>query len=89
MRQGSRFMPKVTRRRWPGFVFLAVLSLTLVYFRFNHAIETSLIMVGVVAFGIYEHYRYRARIRKLAESRTGETICQFARSFQRRSVDTW
>jgi hypothetical protein len=31
----------------------------------------------------------RRRLARLAEARRGESICSFARSFERRAVDTW
>ncbi|HWM69920.1 MAG TPA: hypothetical protein VNO35_25310 [Steroidobacteraceae bacterium] len=38
---------------------------------------------------IVEHKRHKARLRLLAESRSGESICEFARSFERKEIDTW
>jgi hypothetical protein len=82
-------MPKIARRRWPGLLALAILALVPIYFFPNHPIGTSLAMAGLVGCGILEHYRHKARIRRLAESRAGESICEFARSFERHRVDTW
>lgn len=89
MRLASRFMPKFARRRWPGFVLLGILALIPVYFFLGHPLGTSLVIAGLLGFGVFEHRRYKLRIRKLAESRAGESICEFARSFERRQIDTW
>jgi hypothetical protein len=58
----------------------------------SHPIGTAVVMatvVGLVCWGVVAVRRQRARLATLASSRRGETICQFARSFDRRSVDTW
>jgi hypothetical protein len=82
-------MPKIARRRWPGLIALAILALVLIYCFLNHPVGTTLTMAGLLACGCFERLLHEARIRKLAESRAGESICKFARSFERRRVDTW
>jgi hypothetical protein len=68
---------------------LVILAFVPVYFLLAHPIGASICILASVAFGIVEHYRYKARLRKLVESRAGESICEFARSFERHHVDTW
>ena len=82
-------MPKIARRRWPGLIALAILALVPIYFFLNHPVGTTLAIVGLLACGIFEHLRRKAGIKRLAASRAGESICEFARSFERRRVDTW
>jgi hypothetical protein len=82
-------MTKIARRRWPGLIALAILALVPIYFFLHHPIGTSLAMAGLSGCGILEHYRRKARIKKLGESRAGESICEFARSFDAKQVDTW
>jgi len=90
MGRASRFMPKYMRKRhWPAWVVLAILACLPVYFLLNHPVVTSIVVVSIFVASIVEHKRNRARLRSLAESRTGESICGFARSFERREVDTW
>ncbi|WP_228529993.1 hypothetical protein [Diaphorobacter caeni] len=49
---------------------------------------TAFVAVAGIAAGSTESKR-RARLLQLAAERQGESICQFARSFDTRVVDTW
>jgi hypothetical protein len=89
MTPASRFMPKLSRRRWPGLVILGILAFLPFYFFIDHPIGMGLALAGLLAVVVFEHRRYKVRIGKLVESRAGESICEFARSFERRQVDTW
>jgi hypothetical protein len=90
MRRASRFMPKYTRKRhWPAWMALAILAFVPVYFLFNHPVGTSIVIVSLLVVSIVEHKRHKAWLRLLAESRSGESICEFARSFERKEIDTW
>ena len=90
MKRASRFMPKYVRKRsWPAWIALAILAWVPVYFLFNHPVGMSLVIVSLLALLIIGHHRHAARLRVLAESRSGESICEFARSFERTQVDTW
>lgn len=82
-------MPKIARRRWPGLIALAILALVPIYFFLDHPVGTTLAIIDLLACGIFEHLRRKARIKRLAASRAGESICEFARSFERRRVDAW
>ncbi len=52
--------------------------------------EPALLVVAVVAglAGVIQHHADLRHFRRLAELRHGESICQFARSFPRREIDT-
>ncbi len=90
MKRASRFMPKYTRRRyWPAWLAVAVLALVPVYFLLSHPVGTSIVIVSLVAASIVVHKRHKKRLRTLAESRSGESICAFARSFEPNEIDTW
>jgi hypothetical protein len=90
MRRPSRFMPKFTRRwRWSAAVALAILAFAPVYLFLNHPVGMSVVVGAFVALAVTEHYRQKARLRRLVQSRRGESICEFARSFERHHVDTW
>ena len=44
---------------------------------------------GLVVLGLWMAWRERRHLAHLAAQRQGESICQFARAFPRREVDTW
>ena len=50
---------------------------------------TIFIVGGIVLLGWLLTHRERIRLRKMAQSRTDEGICEFARSFAIRDTDTW
>jgi hypothetical protein len=83
-------MPKFTpRSRLPAWIALAILGFVPVYFFLKHPIGTSTVVAVLFVLAIVEGRRYKAQLRKLAESRAGESICEFARCFERHQVDTW
>lgn len=49
----------------------------------------GLILGGLVVIGFIVSIRHNRRMGRLAASRGDESICTFARSFDRRSVDPW
>ncbi|MDG9925924.1 MULTISPECIES: hypothetical protein [unclassified Pseudomonas] len=46
-------------------------------------------IAGLVVLGLWMVWRDRRYLARLAAQRQGESICQFARAFPRRQVDTW
>ena len=90
MRRASRFMPEYVRRHHgSAWIALAILAFVPVYFLLNHPVGTSIVIVSFLVVSIVAHKRDKARLRLLAESRSGESICEFARSFERKEIDTW
>jgi hypothetical protein len=59
----------------------------------NYLLPTRTLPIGVtlslVAFGLIEMKRHRTKLAKLVASRSGGSICEFARAFDRHAVDTW
>jgi hypothetical protein len=47
------------------------------------------IVAGLTVLGLWLLWRERRHLARLAVQRQGESICQFARAFPRRQVDTW
>lgn len=79
------------RLHWRGVVILAVISagiLCALYFATHSLLTTFCIVVGFFALCWYSGVRHSRRIALLVASRSGESICGFARSFSRRSIDT-
>lgn len=44
---------------------------------------------AVAVFGVYENWKRNRKLMTLANERVDESICTFARSFDRKRVDTW
>ena len=89
MKTPSRLMPAAPPRkmRWWGWPILAAMLSGLAYWVYCQPfVLLFLLLVGVLAyFQLASEKRARKR---LAASRQGETICDFARSFDRQA-DTW
>lgn len=90
MKRASRFMPKYMRKRsWPAWIALVILAFVPVYFLLNFPIATCIVVVALIVMSVAGHKRNKARLKFLAESRSRESICEFARSFERKEIDTW
>ncbi len=91
----SRFMPRATRQGpLPGVWLLLALTVLggAAISALAHPAMTAMaaaVVAAVVCWGVVSVRNEKARLAALAESRHGETICQFARSFDARAVDTW
>ncbi len=88
----SRFMPPVAVRpplRWPARCFLALMAVAFVAVFWMHpvAVGGSLLALGSLVAVLSR--REALRLARMAESRAGESICQFAHAIDCRRVDTW
>jgi hypothetical protein len=93
MRIASRHMPKYkAKSRKAAWLFLAMLVSCMAYVAFA---EPVVVLVGAALIGAALLYargeikRDAHLLRALAEVRHGESICEFARNFDPRTVDTW
>lgn len=68
--------------------FLALMLVTLVYAVWS---IPWLLAAGtaVAVFGAYANWKHNNKLKALANERVDESICTFARSFDRKQVDTW
>ena len=95
MRSPSRLLPKYSpeRNTIVGWIVVTVLlssTAYLCYVFLTKAPWVTLILVTLgIAFHFYSTRKRRNQLRTLANNRTGETICEFTRSFDTRVVDTW
>ena len=91
MRTPSRFIPKYTppRMRWYGWVFGAVMASGLVALLITHPFGATAGIAGFAALTFLLNRRHSRLLASLSATREGESICQFARSFDCRKVDTW
>lgn len=93
MQRASRFMPPVSQPSvplpWSVRLLVWTASAVLLWALWNHPVfvcaAASVLWVGAVVSG----GRDQKHFARLAQERSGESICQFARSIDCRSVDTW
>lgn len=70
-----------------GFVLLLLGCLG--YLWFGHPVLTTAAVAVLGLATTMSAKNHKRRLEALAETRSGESICEFARAFERRSVDTW
>lgn len=88
----SRFMPPVAVSpplRWPARCFLAAMAVAFVavFWKRPVAVGGSLLALGSLVAVLSR--REALHLARMAQSREGESICQFARAIDCRRVDTW
>jgi hypothetical protein len=91
MKVASRFMPPAMNPplkpvRWLVLAGLVALVLSLAWL--HPAVVGSFLGAAIVVV-IWRNRATRKSLQRLAANRTGETICEFVRSFDERSTDTW
>lgn len=95
MRRASRFMPQARRpaMSWRGRIFMAVALLALLCSLLlalgAYPVTVCLIAVAIWALVAIGEQRQKKRLLQRLQARSGESICQFARSIDCRRVDTW
>ncbi|HEY2156268.1 MAG TPA: hypothetical protein VGH33_11605 [Isosphaeraceae bacterium] len=90
MRKPSRQMPPAPTRTTPlgGWLIVGILGTCLLSLVWLFPIVLALIVL--IAFvNVHLTIARSCRLGRLAAGRQGESICTFARSFDRRTVDTW
>ncbi len=89
MRKLSRRMPQAPPKRvlpmWS--ILLAVLVVVLICLAFS--MTAFVVVTGFILLVALVSAYDRLRLRRLSKQRGGESICTFARSFDRRAVDPW
>lgn len=88
----SRFMPPVAARAplpWAARGFLALIAAALCGWAWAHPVAVIGSALALGSFGAALGRREALRLDRMARSRAGESICQFARSIDCRRVDTW
>jgi hypothetical protein len=94
MRIASRHMPKYKPRRTgpAAWFFLAVLATGLAYAAVSSPAVAAVVLLLLCATFFFVRTvtkREEESLRNLAAERNGESICEFARAFDTRAVDTW
>lgn len=92
MRPASRFMPPVQSPRplpWLGRVFLAMAACGLLWIVWAHPVAVGAAAVALWALAAAAGHIHAQRFTRMALQRPGESLCQFARALDCRTVDTW
>jgi hypothetical protein len=95
MRVPSRFMPKYAlepislARKILWLTISVVVLLPFAYFAVIHPLITTAAMAGVFYYSHLEVKKFKAHRAYLASTRAQGNICNFARSFDCREIDTW
>ncbi|CAN5863194.1 hypothetical protein BH11PSE12_BH11PSE12_05960 [soil metagenome] len=94
MRIASRHMPKYKPRPagLVAWVFVTMIASGLAYAAISSpSVAAVALLLLIAAFLIARSVAKREEeaLRRLAEARAGESICEFARDFDNRAVDTW
>lgn len=95
MRLPSRFFPPRAQARlgWLGTLVLIILLTGFAYFIYSSSTTVRLIVAAIGCYigasTVVIHRREKRRFELLSESRNGESICVFAKSFDTRTTDTW
>lgn len=94
MRVPSRQMPKFVHRKagpW-AWLALAVLATGMVFAAWSEP-KAALVVLTALSCALLlaaaSTKREEDQLRRLAETREGQSICEFARDFDARSIDTW
>lgn len=95
MRLPSRFIPPrvIPRLGWLGSLLLVALLIGFIYFIYSLSqlgrYLTAAIVCSVFGYVWFANKKTKRRFEILARSRNGDSICEFARSFDTRATDTW
>ncbi|WP_348693527.1 hypothetical protein [Duganella fentianensis] len=95
MRLPSRFIPPRVSPRlgWSGAFLLVSILIGFVCFIYSLSkvgrYVAAAVVCSVLAYSWFQNKRTKRRFELLAASRNGDSICEFASSFDTRSTDTW
>ena len=91
MKPASRFMPKYEPKKANKlalFVLLSIFIAILIYKPIYIAIITLLVLL-VIVWSKIEQPKIDTYFEKMREERQGLSICEFAKEFDKQTVDTW
>lgn len=87
MRGFSRSMPMLESERWTTGAKLAIGGIGVAAIAF--AVAFPPVAAGLAGLYALAELSIRRHLNRMRDTRTGESICTFARTFNRRSVDPW
>lgn len=93
MKMPSRFMPLTIERKIEpiGYLLLTIFIVWMAWFlwQFYNKPLFWLIISAVILFGWIMLVRWKRQMQTLSDERKDESICNFARSFNCKEMDTW
>ncbi|WP_039926626.1 hypothetical protein [Alcanivorax sp. DG881] len=91
MKQASRFMPKYEPRRAskPALVAFFVIALAVVIYQPWYLLVAAGIAILVIAWSAIDQPKVERHFQDLCKERSGLSICEFAKEFDPKVVDTW
>lgn len=89
MRKLSRWMPQAPPQQVIPMSIVLLTALVVALICLALSTTTFVVVIGFILLVALVSIYDRRRQRRLAEQRVGESICTFARSFDRRAVDPW
>ena len=75
--------------KWYGWLFLATLPLLFGWLVWLHPYVVGGFLGVVTVMSRFLNYEHRRYLKQVATLRQGQSICEFARYFDRRHVDPW
>lgn len=91
MKQASRFMPKYEPKKASKsalVVFSAIAAAIVIYQPWYLLVIAGIALLAIV-WSVIEQPKLERHFQKLCEERSGLSICEFAREFDPKVVDTW
>ncbi|GAB4187675.1 MAG: hypothetical protein Tsb002_13160 [Wenzhouxiangellaceae bacterium] len=91
MKKASRFMPKYQPEK-PNILFLLVflgIALVILIYHPWYFVAFVGIIILVIVSGIIDHFKTEKYFAEICKDRDGLSICEFAREFDPKIVDTW
>jgi hypothetical protein len=91
MKLASRFMPEYKPKKGSQIALFLFACVFLVVFYYSPIVLVVFVAIVILAFvwSYFEQPKIDAYFAKLLEERKGLSICNFAREFNAREVDTW
>lgn len=91
MKKASRFMPKYEPRRASKLALFALLPIAVAVFIYQpwYLLAFVGLVSCIMAWGAIEQPKVERHFQQLRKARCGLSICEFARAFDLKVVDTW
>jgi hypothetical protein len=91
MKQASRFMPKYEPKKAnkPVLFVIFTIALAIVIYEPWYLLLIAAIALLVIVVSLLDQPKVERHFQSLCKDRTGLSICEFAREFDPKMVDTW
>lgn len=91
MKQASRFMPKYESKKAskPALIAFFAIAVAIIIYQPWYLLVVAGIALLVIVWSAIDRPKLEKHFQKLCEERSGLSICEFAREFDPKVVDTW